>query len=116
MFKKKSILPERPSPPSIEEMLEDLSFAKPDDVLLISPDSSSKVGKHVDNLSSKVLDDYNLSYLKVKTFVESCNTLEKILPNLQRENEQLKMLKNELNEELHNLKQKAADDVNLIKP
>lgn len=117
MFKKKTTLPERPSPPTLEEMLEDLNFAKLDDVLLINHDSNSRIEKSIENLaSSKILADSNLSYIKVKSFVEACKTLEKTLPNLQRENEHLKMLKNELNEELCNLKQKAEADANFIKP
>lgn len=117
MFKKKTTLPERPSPPTSEEMLEDLKYAKPDDIVFTFPgiNSANKCNENEksldDSIARKHFTDSNSAYLEVKQFVEMYNKLDKSLPKLQRQNEELKMLRNELNEELCLLKQKAEADI-----
>ncbi|KAF8792685.1 hypothetical protein HNY73_004255 [Argiope bruennichi] len=109
MFKRKTTLPARPPIPSKDEIIDDLTQATPDDVVFkIDPkDKLFILDAHDINDLPEDLNDSGLkdqtefldphqAYIKVASFMEKMNHLEKHLSELEKNKNNLKILEENL--------------------
>ncbi|CAL1286883.1 unnamed protein product [Larinioides sclopetarius] len=108
MFKRKTALPARPPIPSKDEIVDDLTQATPDDVVFkIDPKTKLNLSDVHGMISLPDLKDPaprdqsddldpNQAYLKVASFVEKMNHLEKYLTELERNKNNLENLEESL--------------------
>ncbi|GFU50064.1 uncharacterized protein NPIL_399681 [Nephila pilipes] len=108
MFRRKTTLPARPSIPSREEIVDDLTQATTNDVVFkmeIDNFSQSDTDdiisiaenlKDLDSVEHKEYQNPHQAYIQVASFVEKVNQLEKYLIGLRKDKENLKHMKENL--------------------
>uniref|UniRef100_A0A2L2YAZ0 Uncharacterized protein n=1 Tax=Parasteatoda tepidariorum TaxID=114398 RepID=A0A2L2YAZ0_PARTP len=107
MFQRKANLPTRPSIPSKEEILEDLSSANLDDVVFKIETETNFIDDNEGLNGTKESDDNHQkgsnpiespdqAYEKISSFVDKMNNLEERLLTLKREKESLSKLEESL--------------------
>ncbi|GIY89663.1 hypothetical protein CDAR_566631 [Caerostris darwini] len=108
MFQKNTSLPARPPIPSREEIMDDLAHASPNDVFHLEAekvlefpgadytDDLPEIGKDGESNEISECKNPHQSYVKVASFVEKSNSLEKYLAEVEKKKSNLKILEETL--------------------
>ncbi|KFM69656.1 hypothetical protein X975_21083, partial [Stegodyphus mimosarum] len=112
MFKRKTNLPARPPIPTRDEILTDLTNAEPNDIVFISKNKKEVLPADVEYITNanqeedvSASDQYGSqksgqAYMKVLSFIEKINHIEKHLIALEDYKKHLKLLEENLTEDV----------------
>ncbi|XP_064483088.1 UPF0449 protein C19orf25 homolog [Ornithodoros turicata] len=104
MFRRKPPLPTRPTPPTFEEIQEDLNSAPDDIVFTLLPDGSNLAAVEECASEEGAPKNADAAFLKVKHFMEMSEKIAGLAEVLQKKTEHLKTVRDDLHNEIERVK------------